>query len=96
VGTVERAIDRGKRQGQRWLRLLSAEFRDARLTTGLSQQAVAKSVRISRAAYGRIERGELTTLSFTLAAQLAAVMGLDLYVATTPDNADSVTSLRRA
>ena len=84
MGTVERTIDRGKRQGLRWLGLISTEFRIARLTEGLSQEEVAKAVRISRPAYGRIERGELQTLSVALTARIAAVLGLDLFVALYP------------
>jgi transcriptional regulator with XRE-family HTH domain len=84
MGTVERAIDRGTRQGERWLRLLAGEFRTARLTSGLSQAQVAKAVRISKSAYGRIERGELKTLSFVVAARIAVVLALDLFVALYP------------
>jgi transcriptional regulator with XRE-family HTH domain len=84
MATVERAVDRGTRLGQRWIRLIATEFRDARLASGLSQLAVSKAVHMSRSAYGRIERGELRTISFMAAARIAAVLGLDLYVALYP------------
>lgn len=54
------------------------------MAAGLSQQTVARAVRISRPAYGRIERAELQTLGFVVAARIAAVLGLDLFVALYP------------
>ena len=66
------------------MRLVADEFRAARFASGLSQRAVAEAVKISRPAYGRIERAELHTLGVVVAARIAAVLGLDLYVALYP------------
>ena len=84
MATAERLFDRGTRQGDRWLRLLAQEFRAARLTLGLSQEAVARAARVSRSVYGRAERGELRTLAVVAASRLATVLGLDLFVALYP------------
>lgn len=54
------------------------------MTLGQSQRHVAGSVHISRSVYSRIERGKLAHLSVMLAARIAAVLGLDLYVRVYP------------
>jgi transcriptional regulator with XRE-family HTH domain len=54
------------------------EFRLARVEAGLSQGVVGASARISRAAYGRIERAEDHGVSIETLASVAAVLGLEL------------------
>ncbi len=51
---------------------------------GLSQRAVAAAAHMSRPAYGRIERAELVTVGILVAARIAAILGLDLFVALYP------------
>lgn len=71
-------------EGDHWLSALGKEFRNARLALGLSQQVVAKAVAIPRSTYSLVERAKLARLSVRISAQLAAVLGLDLYVAVYP------------
>lgn len=84
MATADRHYDRGTRQGHRWLRVVAQEFRTARMTLGISQRTVANAAKISRSAYGRIERAELLTLSLMIGARIAAVLGLDLFIALYP------------
>lgn len=60
--------------------MLGEEFREARVSMGLSQQQVADAVHVSRPVYGRIERGTLQHLPLVLSARVASVLGLDLFV----------------
>jgi transcriptional regulator with XRE-family HTH domain len=80
MATTERAADRGTLRGRRWLSTLAAEFRNARLQLGLSQQVVADAARIDRATYSLIEHAKLDRLSIVSAARIASVLGLDLFV----------------
>jgi transcriptional regulator with XRE-family HTH domain len=84
MATVERSRHRGTLKGERWLSLIATEFRAARLALGLSQRAVAEAAGISRPAYSAIELNRLKTLSIMLAARLAALLGLDLFVGIYP------------
>ena len=84
MGALDRPYDRGSRQGDRSLRAMGEEFRIARLSLGLSQDRVARSARISRPVYGRIERGILRHLPVLMASRIAAVLGLDLVVRAYP------------
>jgi transcriptional regulator with XRE-family HTH domain len=87
MATRERPIDRGRVKGQRALHQFGQEFRAARRATSLSQEAIARASGISRATIGRLERGKLDDLSLMRAAELAAVVGLDLVVRTYPGSA---------
>jgi len=82
--TRERPVDRGTAKGKKALRDFAEEFRAARRQTGLSQATVAMLCGLSRASIGRLERGDLHSLSIVRAAMLAAVVGLDLSVRTYP------------
>jgi transcriptional regulator with XRE-family HTH domain len=64
------------------LREFAAEFRAARRAAGLSQQAVAAACGISRSSIERLELDQSRGLSLLRAAELAAVVGLDLSVRT--------------
>ncbi len=80
MSTVQRARDRGARQGRRILQLLADEFHGKRLSTGLSQEAVATASGLSRPIYSRIETAKRVTTSFDEASRIAAVLGLDVVV----------------
>ncbi len=66
------------------VRTLAEEIRRARLEHGLSQEAVARAVRISRPQLGRIERGENKAVSVLALARVVAVLGLELSVRAYP------------
>jgi transcriptional regulator with XRE-family HTH domain len=85
MATRERQVHRGRAKGLRLMREFAQEFRAARRSTGLSQEAVARASDISRATIGRLELGRLTHLSIVRAAELAAVVGLDLSLRAYPD-----------
>jgi transcriptional regulator with XRE-family HTH domain len=78
MGVARRAIERGTRRAEQFLRAIADEFREARLTAGLSQAVVARGAGLSRSVYGRIERGERRSLAIVEASRAAAVLGLDL------------------
>lgn len=84
MATVERLLQHGTQRGDRALRLVGEELRDKRLTVGLSQHEVAVALRVSRTTYTRIEGGQSPTLSIRRAAQVAAILGLDLSIRTYP------------
>jgi transcriptional regulator with XRE-family HTH domain len=87
MATVERVFDRGRRRADRLRRLVGNDLRDARLSHGLSQGAVAEAVRISAPKLSRIENGRLETLSIEDAALVAAAVGLELTVRAYPGGA---------
>jgi len=82
--TRDRPGDRGRARGQRLVREFSQEFRAARRAVGLSQEAVARACGVSRATIERLELGNRDSLSIIHAAQLAAIVGLDLSLRTFP------------
>jgi transcriptional regulator with XRE-family HTH domain len=84
MASAERTFDRGRRRGRRAVDDLVEEFREARFTLGLSQQAVAHAAHVSRARLSRIEGGKVPRLSILEAAQIASVLGLDMSVRAYP------------
>jgi transcriptional regulator with XRE-family HTH domain len=78
----EGQLGQGHRRTRRLVRELGVAARDARLRLGRSQADVAADVGISRAYYGRIERGEVRDLRLGLASRICAVLGLDLVLRT--------------
>ena len=84
MGAYDRPFDRGTRQGERWLKLLGEDFRTARLSLGISQTRVAEAAHTSRQTCGRIELGKHRHVTVLRAAQLAAVLGLELSARTYP------------
>jgi transcriptional regulator with XRE-family HTH domain len=60
--------------------MLGAEWRHARIAAGLAQRDVAAAVGAARSRVSRIERGEVRGLSIVRAAELSAVLGMDLSV----------------
>jgi transcriptional regulator with XRE-family HTH domain len=84
MATVERPYDRGKRRGVRLMSSFGNDLRDARVSLGLSQAAVASAVRMPASKISRIERSELPSLSIIDAALIASAVGLDLSLKTYP------------
>jgi transcriptional regulator with XRE-family HTH domain len=78
MSTKERPSDRGRRRGEHVLRAVLDDYREARISRGLTQQAVARAVGISDSQLSRLGRGEGAEVSFVLVAQLLAVVGLQL------------------
>jgi transcriptional regulator with XRE-family HTH domain len=78
VATRERRIDRGRRRARQALAKVGEEFREARLSGGLSQDQVADAVGISQAELSRIERGMAPWVTYETLVLIAAVLGLDL------------------
>lgn len=75
---------RGTRRGRQHLASLGAEMRNARRAAGLTQAAVAEAAGISRAELSRIERQKADWLDVVTAAELCAVLGLDLWLRVYP------------
>ena len=78
----ERPFDRGTRRGLRSITEVGREIRDARVLRSLTQGQVAAACGISQSHEGKIERGEVRTVSAVMLAQLCSVVGLDLNVRT--------------
>jgi transcriptional regulator with XRE-family HTH domain len=78
MATRESPAERGRRRGEHLLRSLLAEYRDARLARGLSQQAVARAIGRTDSQVSRLERGEQDSASLVVLAQLLSVVGLEL------------------
>lgn len=83
-GMPEHVRHRGTRRGRHHLATLADELRAARLSAGLTQSTVAAACGISRAELGRIERREAPWLDLVTAAELCAVVGLDLWLRAYP------------
>jgi transcriptional regulator with XRE-family HTH domain len=84
MAAIERPFDNGTRRANRWLNDLGQEFRDTRLSLGLSQIEVAQAARIDRADYSRAEAGKLSNLSVARACRIGAVLGLDVVMKAYP------------
>ena len=80
----ERLYDRGTRRGERLTLGIGEEFREQRISAGLTQRQVAAASRTSASLYSRIERGKLPSLSITHASRIASVLGMDLSVRAYP------------
>jgi transcriptional regulator with XRE-family HTH domain len=76
---VDRRGD-GRRRGERLVRMLGSEWQHARVAAGLAQRHVAAAVGASRSRISRIERGEVRGLTIVRAAEISAVLGMDLTV----------------
>jgi transcriptional regulator with XRE-family HTH domain len=78
VATREGPGERGRRRGERLLRTLLDEAREARIAAGLTQAEIGRAIGISKARISVIERGEFKTVPFVVVAQVLATVGLDL------------------
>ena len=74
--TAQRAIDQGTRLAERHAAAAADEIRERRLMLGQSQELVARSCRMSRGRFARIERGRATNLTILELDRIAAVLGL--------------------
>ena len=84
MATTRRTRDIGAERAHRIIIELGRDIRDARRLAGLSQDRVGRSAGISHTHLSRIERGRVPNLSISLAARIAAAVGLDLSVRTFP------------
>lgn len=84
MATGERARSRGIRRGRKQLQEFASEVFEARMAAGLSQEALGGAVDMSATKVSRIEHGKLSSLSILDASQLAAVLGLDLWLRVFP------------
>ena len=78
MASTARRADLGNRRGRQLVVQLGEELREARIGAGLSQRQVAEAAGVSHAQVGRVERGEILTVSLVLVARLLAVVGLRL------------------
>lgn len=81
----ERRIERGAWLAQRDLQDLGNDFRNARLSAGLTLREVARQVGVSPATIFRIERARPTGSSPELLARHAAAVGLRVRIKAYPD-----------
>jgi transcriptional regulator with XRE-family HTH domain len=87
VATRERAVDVGAAQARTVTAELTREIRAARLDRGLSQQAVASELGVTRSWISRLERGHVEELTFHQVATLMAATGLRLHARAYPEGA---------
>lgn len=78
MAAKERAYDIGSQRARSIVIELGNEIRRARLEHGLSQAAVARAARTSRAQLSRIERSKVPAASILEMARLLSVVGLEL------------------
>lgn len=77
----------GQRRGERILRELGAELRNARLGAGVSQTELGRQIGPSQSEISRIENGQASWLTIMSAARLSAAVGLDLATRAYPGGA---------
>jgi transcriptional regulator with XRE-family HTH domain len=70
-------VERAGRWGRRAIADIGREFRDQRLTLGLTQAFVAAESGISRPRYTKVEAGTVATLTILEVFRVSAVLGLD-------------------
>lgn len=80
----EGPADRGNRQGRHSLETVMREFHDARIGSGLSQEAVGRAIDRSDAWVSWTESGRNESLSIVDATSMLACVGLDLSVRAYP------------
>lgn len=78
VPARERASERGATRGRQLVADLGRELRTARISHGLSQEAVGRAVGISDSRVSLIERGLVLSVSVLAVARLGAAVGLEL------------------
>jgi transcriptional regulator with XRE-family HTH domain len=76
VGATTRTLDEAARRAARQRRELGDEFRERRLSLGLSQAHVARVSRMSRNHFGQIENGACSRVTVAEVNAIAAVLGL--------------------
>jgi transcriptional regulator with XRE-family HTH domain len=73
----EHPVERARRFGWRAVVDIGREFRDQRMSLGLTQSFVARESGISRPRYTRVEAGKVATLTLLEVYRIAAVLGMD-------------------
>jgi transcriptional regulator with XRE-family HTH domain len=84
MGSKERAVDRGDRQGRRLIATTGNDLRLARMSAGLSLEDVGRAVGMSHSQLGRIERALHPSVAVIQLARIASVVGLNVSVRTYP------------
>lgn len=74
----QRQAELGAARGRTIVADITSNARAARMAHGVSQEDVARALRISRSRYSRIERGLVPGLSIEMASRMLAVLGLEL------------------
>jgi transcriptional regulator with XRE-family HTH domain len=77
VSTRIRRLDRGTERAMAILRDSGNQIRIARQSSGLSMREAAEAVGMSRAAFGRVERGEMANVSVRSLCLASASVGLE-------------------
>jgi transcriptional regulator with XRE-family HTH domain len=80
MGSRDGPRERGRARGLRLRTQLVREWRDLRLQAGLTQRNVGRAIGVSKATYGRIERGQAGEIGLLRAARISAVLGADLSI----------------
>ncbi len=80
MGSREGPRERGLARAARLRGQLVREWRDLRLQAGLTQGGVGRAIGISKATYGRIERGEVREVGLVRATLISTVLGADLSI----------------
>jgi len=83
--TRERRADRGRRMARQRLSAIGDELREARLSAGLSQQALGDLVGVSHTEISRIELARHERVPYQTVAVIGAVLGLDVSIRAFPD-----------
>ena len=78
MATREGPGERGRRRGDRLLRILLDEAREARIAGGLTQEEVGNAIGVSKGRYSITERGLYPDVPFVVVAQILSVVGLEL------------------
>jgi hypothetical protein len=79
-------LDQALEDTRRVIGMIGGEIRNGRHTAGLSLRAAGRSVAMSHAQFGRIERGEMEGLTINQASRACAAVGLKLVVRIYPDS----------
>jgi transcriptional regulator with XRE-family HTH domain len=77
VVTRETRLHRGRRRGEQITRSVIDQLRDARVSEGISQAALAEQLGKTQAYVSMLESGKLSELSLVRLAEIASVLGLE-------------------
>jgi transcriptional regulator with XRE-family HTH domain len=81
----ERRLDLARRRRRQRLATIGDELREARLTAGLSQDAVARAAGTSSSALSRVELGGSQRVSYETLVAIGAILGLDVSIRAYPE-----------
>jgi transcriptional regulator with XRE-family HTH domain len=77
VVTRETRLARGRRSGTQIQAGVLAQLRDARITEGISQAALAEQLGVTQASVSMLEAGKVADVSVIRIAEIASVLGLE-------------------